>query len=202
MFCACSGNWHIKLLSSSESWENPLVFVTWLLPAVEVSFRVSFSFSLIYFFLPQGEIWFQQYEKFVVILCLVCLVLCSLQYIDICGSADLTKLTSHNSTMVLLRSTHTAHTTVLLLFWNYVRTPRVSRYQKGKTRKVKTNLDLLEQEIVSGSGICWAICKSGPHPRQPCQHPTTQFFTGRMPFLPPNQQRQSTEGNCLDLRSR
>jgi len=25
--------------------------------------------------------------------------------------------------------------------------------------------------------------------------PTTQFFTGRMPFLPPNQQRQSTEGN-------
>jgi len=24
----------------------------------------------------------------------------------------------------------------------------VSRYQKGKTRKVKTNLDLLEQEIV------------------------------------------------------
>jgi len=25
-------------------------------------------------------------------------------------------------------------------------------------------------------------------------HPTTQFFTGRMPFLPPNQQRQSTEG--------
>ena len=32
------------------------------------------------------------------------------------------------------------------------------------------------------------------HPRQPRQHPTTQFFTGRMPFLPPNQQCQSTEG--------
>jgi len=30
--------------------------------------------------------------------------------------------------------------------------------------------------------------------RQPRQYPTTQFFTGRMPFLPPNQQRQSTEG--------
>jgi len=29
---------------------------------------------------------------------------------------------------------------------------------------------------VSGSGICWAICKSAPHPRQPRQHPTTQFF--------------------------
>jgi len=59
----------------------------------------------------------------------------------------------------------------------------------------KINLDLLEQEIVSGSGICWAICKSASHSRQiPCQHPTTQFFTGRMPFLPPNQQHQSTEG--------
>jgi len=32
---------------------------------------------------------------------------------------------------------------------------RVIRYQKGNT-----NLDLLEQEIVSGSGISWAICKS------------------------------------------
>jgi len=60
--------------------------------------------------------------------------------------------------------THT-HTTVLLLFWNFSGTTRVSRYQKGKTRKVKANLDLLEQEIVSGSGICWAICKSAPHPR-------------------------------------
>jgi len=52
---------------------------------------------------------------------------------------------------VCLKSTHT-HTTVLLLFWNLSGTTRVSRYQKGKTRKVKTYLDLLEQEIVSGSG--------------------------------------------------
>jgi len=38
----------------------------------------------------------------------------------------------------------------------------VSGYQKGKTRKGQTNLDLLEQEIVSGSGICWAmqVCTS------------------------------------------
>jgi len=27
------------------------------------------------------------------------------------------------------------------------------------------------------------------------QHPSTQFYTGRMPFLPPNQQCQSTEAN-------
>jgi len=40
-------------------------------------------------------------------------------------------------------------------------TTRVSRYQqKGKTRKVKTNVDLLEQKIVSGSGISWDICIS------------------------------------------
>jgi len=37
-------------------------------------------------------------------------------------------------------------------FWTVSGTTRVSRYQKGKT-----NLDLLEQEIVSGSGISWAI---------------------------------------------
>ena len=30
--------------------------------------------------------------------------------------------------------------------------------------------------------------------RQPRQYTTTLFFTGRMPFLPPKQQRQSTEG--------
>jgi len=30
--------------------------------------------------------------------------------------------------------------------------------------------------------------------RQPRQHCTTQFFTGQMPFLLPNQQHQSIEG--------
>ena len=47
-----------------------------------------------------------------------------------------------------------------------------------------------------------AVASAGPYAslhlapdRQPHQHPTAQFFTGRMPFLPPNQQRQSTEGN-------
>jgi len=30
----------------------------------------------------------------------------------------------------------------------------------------RTNVDLLEQEIVSGSGISWAICKSAPSPRE------------------------------------
>jgi len=52
---------------------------------------------------------------------------------------------------------------------------------------------LLKQETVSGSGISWAICKSAP---RSSQHLTTLFFTGQMPFLPPNQQRQSTAGKA------
>ena len=84
---------------------------------------------------------------------------------------------------LLSPDTHT-HTTVLLLCWNLSGTTRVSRYQKGKTGKGKTNLDLLEQEIVSGSGICWAICKSAPHPRQPRQHPTRDVNNMMMnPFV-------------------
>jgi len=66
------------------------------------------------------------------------------------------------------------------------------------TKKVKPIWILTKQETVSGSGISWA---AGPYAslhlapdRQPHQHPTSLFFTGRMPFLPPNQQRQSTEG--------
>jgi len=46
-----------------------------------------------------------------------------------------------------------------------------------------------------------AVASAGPYAslhlapdRQPHQHPTTLFFTGQMPFLSPNQQRQSTEG--------
>jgi len=63
----------------------------------------------------------------------------------------------------------------------------VSQYQKDKT-----NLDFTE---VSGSGISWAIGKSAPRSRQIAMPATNRsVFTGRMPFLPPNQQHQSTEG--------
>ena len=64
-------------------------------------------------------------------------------------------------------------------------TTQASRYQKGKTRKVKSNLDLLEQDIVSGSGFFWAICKSASHPRQPRQHPTTHFLQAGCPSCCP-----------------
>ena len=64
------------------------------------------------------------------------------------------------------------------------------------TRKVKPIWILLKQETVGGSGISWTICKSASHSRQiTTPAPTTQFFTGRMPFQPPNQQLQITEGH-------
>jgi len=67
-------------------------------------------------------------------------------------------------------------------------TTQVSQYQKGKT-----NLDFTEARD-SEYGISWAVCKSAPRSRQitmPATHHSV--FTGRMPFLPPNQQRQSRE---------
>ena len=66
------------------------------------------------------------------------------------------------------------------------------------TRKAKPNWILLKQETLSGSGISWAIYKSAPRSRQistPAPHHSV--FTGRMPFLSPKQQRQSTEGSLL-----
>ena len=63
------------------------------------------------------------------------------------------------------------------------------------TRKIEPIWILLKQETVSGSGISWDIRKSAPRFRQittPAPHHSV--FTGRIPFLPPNQQRQSTEG--------
>jgi len=74
----------------------------------------------------------------------------------------------------------------------FSRTTRVGRYQKGKT-----NLDFTEAR---GSEWQWhqlghmQVCT--PRSRQittPAPHHSV--FTGRMPFLSPNQQRQSTEGH-------
>ena len=54
---------------------------------------------------------------------------------------------------------------------------------------------------LSGGGISWAIlCKSTPPSRQitmPAPH--LSVFTGRMPFLPPNQRRQSTESYVVNI---
>jgi len=65
-------------------------------------------------------------------------------------------------------------------------------------RRTKNNLDLLAQEIVSGSGISWAICKYAPHRRQiTIPPPHYSVSTGQMPFVLHNQQHQSTVGRSL-----
>ena len=56
------------------------------------------------------------------------------------------------------------------------------------------------QWVAVGSDIHWVLCKSAPSSSQittPAPHHSV--FTGRMPFLPPNQQHQSTEGTTFSL---
>jgi len=75
------------------------------------------------------------------------------------------------------------------------------------TRKVnqegKTNLDLLEQEIVSGNGISWAICKSAPWPKHittPASHHSVFYRLHALPAAQPTASkhwRHSTKGICL-----
>jgi len=67
----------------------------------------------------------------------------------------------------------------------------VSRYQKGKT-----NLDFTEARDsewqwhqLGYMQVC-TLLQTDNH----ASNPPLSFFTGRMPFLLPNQQRQSTEG--------
>ena len=80
----------------------------------------------------------------------------------------------------------------------FSRTTRVGRYQKGKT-----NLDFTEARDSSGGGISWAYASLHLAPdRITTPAPHHSVFTGRMPFLPPNQQRQSTEGWTDSIKER
>ena len=93
-------------------------------------------------------------------------------------------------TEALLHSLNNTHTHTQPLNGPFSGTTQVSRYQKGKPIWI-----LLKQETVSDSGISWAICKSAPSSRQTtAPAPHHSVFKGQMPFLSPNQQRQSTEG--------
>jgi len=65
----------------------------------------------------------------------------------------------------------------------------VSQYQKGKT-----NMDFTEARESEWHQLGhMQVCISFPTDNY-ASIPPLSFFTGRMPFLPPNQQRQSTEG--------
>ena len=76
-------------------------------------------------------------------------------------------------------------------------TTRVSRYQEGKT-----NLDFTgardsewQWHQLGRMQVCTSL-QTDNH----ASTPPLRFFTGRMPFLPPNHQRQSTEGtNLIEL---
>ena len=77
-------------------------------------------------------------------------------------------------------------------------TTHVSRYQKGKT-----NLDFTgardsewQWHQLGHMQVCTSL-QTDNH----ANTPLLKFFTGRMPFLPPNQQHQSTEGRQLRNRT-
>jgi len=67
----------------------------------------------------------------------------------------------------------------------------VSRYQKGKANVDFTEATESEWQWhqLDHMQVC-TLLQTDNH----ASTPPLNFFTGRMPFLPPNQQRQSTEG--------
>jgi len=72
-----------------------------------------------------------------------------------------------------------------MALWVLSGTTWVSQHQKGK---IKTNLDFLEQETVSGSGISWAIRKSAPRPSlttMPVPHHSVFYRPDALPAAQP-----------------
>jgi len=60
----------------------------------------------------------------------------------------------------------------------------------------KTNLHLLEQETVIGSGISWAICKSAPRLRQitiPAPRPSIFYRPDALPATQPTASKQGRQ---------
>ena len=96
-------------------------------------------------------------------------------------------------TFLLLRLpmlTHT-HTYLTALF------PGLPRW--AGTRKVKPIWILMKQEIGSGSGISWAICKSAPGSRQitmPVPHHSVFYRPDALPAAQPTASKHCT-GNIL-----
>ena len=89
------------------------------------------------------------------------------------------------------------HTTAVQSFshWYWV-----SRYQNGKNQEGKTNLGLLEQEIVSGIGICWAICKSVPQTGNDANIPPLSFLQAGCPSCHPTDSVKALKANSSILK--
>ena len=75
-------------------------------------------------------------------------------------------------------------------------TTQVSRYQKGKTNLDYTGARDSEWQWhqLGHMQVCTSL-QADNH----ASTPPLVFFTGRMPFLPPNQQCQSTEGSINNI---
>jgi len=69
----------------------------------------------------------------------------------------------------------------------------LSGSSRGEHQQDKTNLDLLEQETVSGSCISWAMQTCTSLQTDNNANASLLIFIGWMHFLLPNQQHQSTE---------
>ena len=108
---------------------------------------------------------------------------------------------AHNGRFKIQKSCYkykTSNLSILLLHLLYLfnslfsRTTWASQYQKGKTSE---NLNVAKMmafwddrhQLDHMQTTCTSLQTDNPAS-------TTQFFTGRMPFLLPNQQRKSTEG--------
>jgi len=111
------------------------------------------------------------------------------------GSTSLTKNSSVHMHVLLPTYWFTYLGTYILVLWLLQPfygpwilsgTTRLSRYQKGKTRKVKP-IWIYWNKRVSGSGISWAICQPAPHPRHtttPASHHSAFYKPDALPALP------------------
>jgi len=115
-------------------------------------------------------------------------------HVDICHIRLLLTIVRVYKLYLLTYLPYDTHTHTDPFNGSFSGTTRVGRYQKGKTY-----LDFTEAR---DSEWQWhqmgrmQVCTS----LQTDNHASTSalsFFTGRMPFLPPNQQHQSTEGTTI-----
>ena len=107
--------------------------------------------------------------------------------------------TSQDCQPVITRYTHThTHTRLTAV------SPGIPRW--AGTRKVKPIWILLKQEIVSGSGISWAVCKSAPRSRQittPAPHHSVFHRPDALPAAqPPKALKANSNHRIMQLKTR